>query len=116
MMDQFFITVGMIMFGIMTLLIIRAWRGPTAIDRILAVNTIGTKTMLLLVVIGTIYHRVEMFVDLAITYALLNFLGSLAAARFFRRRGTLNSPFEAEVELRRAKNAERFRKEVIDGD
>ena len=54
--------------------------GPTAIDRIVAVNVIGTKTTVLLVIIGMIFERVGMFVDFALTYALLNFIGSLAAA------------------------------------
>ncbi|MDF1823527.1 MAG: monovalent cation/H+ antiporter complex subunit F [Verrucomicrobiales bacterium] len=64
------------------------WRimvGPTALDRIVAVNVIGTKTAVLLVIIGVIFERVEMFVDFALAYALLNFTGSLAAARFLHR-------------------------------
>ncbi len=59
--------------------------GPTAIDRIVATNIIGTKTAVLLVVIGTLFHSVEMFVDFALAYALLNFIGSLAAARYFAK-------------------------------
>jgi len=64
------------------------WRltvGPTALDRIVAVNVIGTKTAVLLVIIGVIFGRVEMFVDFALAYALLNFTGSLAAARFLHK-------------------------------
>ena len=64
------------------------WRlavGPTALDRIVSVNIIGTKTAVILVVIGVIYERVEMFVDFALAYALLNFLGSLAAARYLHK-------------------------------
>lgn len=64
------------------------WRlavGPTALDRIVSVNIIGTKTAVLLVVIGVIYQRVEMFVDFALAYSLLNFLGSLAAARYLHK-------------------------------
>ena len=59
--------------------------GPTVIDRIVAINVIGTKTAVLLVVIGILFDQVEMFVDFAIAYALLNFIGSLAAARYFHR-------------------------------
>ncbi len=64
------------------------WRlsvGPTALDRIVAVNVIGTKTAVLLVIIGVIFGRVEMFVDFALAYALLNFTGSLAAARYLHK-------------------------------
>lgn len=59
--------------------------GPSAIDRIVAVNVIGTKTAVLLVVIGVVFRRVEMFVDFALAYGLLNFIGSLAAARYLHR-------------------------------
>lgn len=67
------------------------WRltvGPTALDRIVAVNVIGTKTAVLLVVIGVIFGRVEMFVDFALAYALLNFTGSIAAARYLHKTKT----------------------------
>ena len=59
--------------------------GPTAIDRIVAVNVIGTKTAVLLIIIGTLFNDVAMFVDFALAYALLNFIGSLAAARYFNK-------------------------------
>ncbi len=59
--------------------------GPTALDRIVAVNIIGTKTAVLLVVIGSIFEKVEMFADFALAYALLNFIGSLAAARYLHK-------------------------------
>jgi len=64
------------------------WRmavGPTALDRIMAVNVIGTKTAVLLVVIGVVFGQVGMFVDFALAYALLNFTGSLAAARYLHK-------------------------------
>ena len=59
--------------------------GPTAIDRIVAVNIIGTKTAVLLVVIGALFENLGMFVDFALAYALLNFIGSLAASRYLNR-------------------------------
>lgn len=81
----FLILIGL---GILLLMLIPLYRivvGPTVITRILGVNVIGTKTTILIIIIGTIYNRVEMFVDIAIAYALLNFIASLAAARFFQR-------------------------------
>tara|TARA_R110002096_G_scaffold27831_4_gene84620 strand:+ start:288 stop:596 length:309 start_codon:yes stop_codon:yes gene_type:complete len=74
--------------AILLLMIPALWRiavGPTALDRIVAVNVIGTKTAVLLIIIGVIFGRVEMFVDFALAYALLNFTGSLAAARFLHK-------------------------------
>lgn len=84
-METFFIYAGIAIFALMCPIVWRIAVGPTAIDRIVAVNVIGTKTTVLMVIIGMIYGRVEMFVDFALTYALLNFIGSLAAARYFDR-------------------------------
>lgn len=78
-----FSMVGVCLFALMLLPLFRVVVGPTAIDRIVAVNVIGTKTAVLLVVIGEIFGRIEMFVDFALAYALLNFLASIAVARFF---------------------------------
>ena len=76
---------GIAILMLMVPILYRIVVGPTAIDRIVAVNVIGTKTTVLLIIIGMLFQRVEMFVDFALTYALLNFIGSLAAARFFDR-------------------------------
>ena len=81
----FSILAGLILF---LLMIPATWRlatGPTAIDRIVSVNIIGTKTAVLLVIIGSVFGRIEMFVDFALAYALLNFIGSLAAARYLHK-------------------------------
>jgi len=85
-MDIVFIVAGVCLLLFMFLPLYRAIWGPTVIDRILGVNLIGTKTTIMIIIIGTIYKRVEMFVDIALAYALLNFIASLAAARFFQRR------------------------------
>ncbi len=95
-MDTFFIAVGVCLLLMMIIVFYRLLVGPSSIDRIMAANVIGTKTTVLLVVIGTIYHRVDMFVDFALTYALLNFVGSLAAAKFFQRHKTVDGIPESE--------------------
>lgn len=84
-MEQFFINIGVALLLLMALALIRAIGGPTIIDRILGVNVIGTKTTVLIIIIGTVYRQVDMFVDIALTYALLNFITSIAAARFYQR-------------------------------
>ena len=85
MIDWFAILVGGSLFLFMVPLLYRIWVGPTAYDRILAVNVIGTKTAVLLVVIGALFDRVHMFVDFAIAYALLNFLASVVVSRYLNR-------------------------------
>lgn len=94
--DHFSIGVGL---ALLILMLPAMWRmtiGPTALDRIVSVNVIGTKTAVLLIVIGVIFHRVEMFVDFALAYALLNFTGSLAAARFLHKTKTSKALLEEE--------------------
>jgi len=76
---------GVCLFLMMIPIMCRIILGPTAIDRIVAVNIIGTKTAVLLIIIGALFDNVSMFVDFAIAYAALNFLGSLAASRYFNR-------------------------------
>lgn len=73
------------MFLLMLPVMYRVVMGPTALDRIVAINMVGTKTAVLLVIIGQFFDQPGMFVDFALAYALLNFIGSLAAARYFKR-------------------------------
>ena len=69
----------------MALALARAVLGPSVYDRVLAVNMFGTKTVLLLSVIAFLYGRSD-FLDLALAYALINFIGVLAVLVFFRSR------------------------------
>lgn len=84
-METFFIASGTVLILLMVPALYRVVAGPTVIDRMVAINLIGTKTTVLLVVIGTVCDQVAMFVDFALAYALLNFIGSLVAARYFHR-------------------------------
>jgi len=65
----------------MGLALIRAGAGPTVFDRILALNMFGTKTVLLIAVIGFLTERPD-FLDLALVYALMNFISVIAVLRF----------------------------------
>lgn len=59
--------------------------GPTVFDRILGLSGFGTSTTTILILVGGVYGRLDMFVDIALGYALLNFVGVLAGARYFER-------------------------------
>ncbi len=85
-MDNFFLYAGVCLSLVMLLSLYRAVAGPTILDRLIGVNAIGSKTTVLLVLIGLIYHRVDMFVDIALAYAMLNFIAVLAASRYFQKR------------------------------
>jgi len=67
---------------VMSLALVRAFKGPTLYDRILAVNNFGTKTVLLLAIIDFIAGRPD-FLDIAIVYALINFISIIGVLRFF---------------------------------
>jgi len=58
-----------------------AFRGPTVVDRILAINIVGTKTLVVLVLLAYVFGR-GLFIDVAFVYALLNLIATLAASRF----------------------------------
>ena len=85
-MDNFFLYSGIYLCLVMLLSLFRAVAGPTILDRLIGVNAIGSKTTVLLILIGLIYHRVDMFVDIALAYAMLNFIAVLAASRYFQKR------------------------------
>ena len=65
----------------MLLALIRAFLGPTVYDRVLAANMFGTKTVLLIAVSGFLTGRPE-WLDLAVLYTLMNFIGMIALLRF----------------------------------
>jgi len=67
----------------MALAMARALLGPTVYDRVLAVNMFGTKTVLMIAVLGFLAGRPD-FLDLALLYALINFVGTLAVLKFFQ--------------------------------
>jgi multicomponent Na+:H+ antiporter subunit F len=67
------------------LLLVRAFAGPTVFDRVLATNALGTKTVLFVALLGFISRRPE-FLDTALTYALINFIGTIALLKFIEQR------------------------------
>lgn len=78
--------VGIIgVFVAMILVLIRLFGGPTLYDRVLAVNSFGTHTVLLIGLIGFLTERPD-FLDIALLYALINFVGTIAILKFFRYR------------------------------
>ena len=66
----------------MGITLIRALRGPTVYDRVLAVNSFGTLTVVVLALHGFLTERPE-FLDIAMLYALINFVGTVAVLKFF---------------------------------
>ncbi|MBW2941843.1 monovalent cation/H+ antiporter complex subunit F [Zhongshania aquimaris] len=67
---------------VMAMALVRGFAGPTIFDRVLAANLFGTKTVLLIAVLGFLFGRPE-FLDIALIYALMNFIGVIALLRYF---------------------------------
>jgi multicomponent Na+:H+ antiporter subunit F len=78
------------------LTVVRALKGPTVFDRLLAANSVGTAAILLLALFGFMTGRPE-FLDIGLLYALLNVIGTLAVLKFFRY-GSLGHGGEEEAE------------------
>ena len=88
-MEKFFLAISLIL-GFLTLLCLyRGVFGPTVLDRIISISVIGTKTTIILAIVGLIYGRIDMFVDISIAYALLNFIATLASAKFLLTRKSI---------------------------
>lgn len=63
----------------------RVLRGPTVFDRMLGVSVIGTKTVVLICFAGVLYDRIDMFVDIAVAYGMLNFIGVIVVSKYLDR-------------------------------
>ena len=86
-MKLFFLNIGIGLCILLSFVLYRVIAGPGIFNRIAAISAIGTKTLVILLVMGIIYNRTEMFVDISMVYALLNFIGTLAAAKYLEIEG-----------------------------
>jgi multicomponent Na+:H+ antiporter subunit F len=87
---QNFFLINSLVLGLLVLLsLYRVVLGPAVFNRLIGASVIGTKTLIILALIGVMYRRVEMFIDISLVYALLNFIVTLTAAKYFQRKGAL---------------------------
>jgi multicomponent Na+:H+ antiporter subunit F len=66
-----------------TLSLYRVLHGPTVFDRLTGLGLLGTKTIVLLLMMGALTGRLDAFTDIALSYGLISFVGSLALAKYF---------------------------------
>ena len=90
-----FETAAVAVLAVMAFALLRALAGPSLYDRILAINSVGTATVLLIAVLGFVTGRPD-FLDIALLYALINFIGTLAVLKFFRH-GDLGHTGDEEI-------------------
>ena len=86
-MHNFFLYGSIAILAMVLLCLIRVVKGPGILNRIVASNVIGTKTIAVILFIGFIFDKVDFFIDIAFVYALINFLGTLAFSKYFERKG-----------------------------
>lgn len=80
--DRFFLYYTAVLTVIIFIPLYRVVMGPTVFDRMLGAGAIGTKTMVLILAIGLLFNRFDMFIDITLGYAVLNFIGVIAIAKF----------------------------------
>ncbi|HPC03510.1 MAG TPA: monovalent cation/H+ antiporter complex subunit F [Syntrophales bacterium] len=81
-MQTFFLAVALGICFLVLLVLYRVVYGPGVFNRVAAISAVGTKTLIILLIVGFLYQRVDMFVDISIVYALLNFIGCVAVAKY----------------------------------
>ena len=86
-MSVFLLTTAAALTVAMAFSMYRVLVGPTIFDRLTGLGLIATKTVVLLLVLGFLTGRVDVFVDITLSYALISFVGSLALAKYFERKG-----------------------------
>lgn len=86
-MDKYFIYLSVVLTVIIFIPLYRVLMGPTLYDRILGAGAVATKTMVLILVIGLVFNRLDMFIDITMAYAILNFIGTIAIAKYLETRG-----------------------------
>ena len=85
-----FLLVNSLILGLLVLFCLyRVVYGPGIFNRLIGASVIGTKTLIILVLIGFFYRRIDVFVDISLVYAFLNFITTLAAAKYFQRKGAI---------------------------
>jgi len=91
-MDTVFLYSAVFISLLMLVSLYRTAAGPTTLDRLMGANAMGAKTTVLILFLGTAFGRLDMFVDIALAYAMLNFISVLAASRYFLKRGMADKP------------------------
>lgn len=86
-MKIFFFSVLSVLAILIGVYLYRVLQGPTIFDRVLGLNGISTKAIILLVLMGIVFERVDMFIDISTGYALLNLVGALAVAKYLEQKG-----------------------------
>ena len=92
-----FLFAAMGLFVAMVMVLLRLYNAPTLYDRVLASNSFGTLTVLFIGILGFLNGRPD-FLDIALLYALLNFVATIAILKYFRYHAVDDETHERELE------------------
>ena len=84
-MDIFFNVIALILCTALLIPFYRVYKGPTVFDRLLGAAAVGAKTLTLILLFGLLFDRIDLFIDISLGYAVLNFVGAIAMGKYFRR-------------------------------
>jgi multicomponent Na+:H+ antiporter subunit F len=87
-MDTFLLVLAGFLALLLLLPFYRVLRGPTVFDRLLGAGIAGSKTIVIVCLFGLIYGRIDMFIDIALGYGILNFVGAVAIEKYYGSRET----------------------------
>lgn len=90
-MDTFFVLIAAALVIVLLIPFYRVLKGPTVFDRLLGAAAVGAKIITLVLLFGLVYGRPDMFVDIALGYAVLNFIAVIAVAKYFRTTSSTRS-------------------------
>lgn len=83
-MHTFFVAMALALGVILLIPFYRVCMGPTVFDRLLGAAAVGSKTITIVLLIGFMFDRIDMFIDISLGYAILNFVGVIAMAKYFK--------------------------------
>ena len=86
-MHLFILIVLVVLTALLPFFLYRAVKGPNVFDRLIGLNGIATKSVILLVIIGATFSQLEMFIDIALGYGLLNLVSSVAVGKYLEKKG-----------------------------
>lgn len=84
MLEQAFIVTGILLTAATFLCLYRAVMGPSAADRVVSINIIGTKTVVIIALVSLVFHQ-EFFLDVALVYALISFVATIGIAKYMEK-------------------------------
>lgn len=85
--DKLLLTFLIALIVIIFLMLFRVLKGPTVFDRLNGLGVIGTDTIVVLILLGFLEKRVNMYVDIAISYGILGFISLVVIAKYFKGKG-----------------------------